>query len=155
MTLLLKVLQLLLFLLDFIQANTVTIKNSGGQAINVGFFKNLGDNQPSFVAERNIRVDGRGGSQTIAPGRKWEGRVQKITGAPADPATWVEFHFNAWQDMTFGDVSLICGYNGAVRLTSKDGNLNRGFSQNLYSHAPQKYKIRDSNGKPVLAATET
>lgn len=151
----LRMLLFSLLLLELAQANTVTIKNSGNHAVNVGFFKNLGDYQPSFSAERTILVNGREGSQTVTLDHGWEGRVQKVTGAPADPATWVEFRFNAWQDMTFGDVSLIRGYNGATRLTSKDGSLNRGFSKDLYSGAPQQYKVHDSKGTAVLAATET
>ncbi|CAF1470738.1 unnamed protein product, partial [Adineta steineri] len=115
---------------------------------------NLGSYRPSFNADKTIRVVAGGTSDDVKLGYGWEGRVQKLTGHPKDPATWIEFHFDAWQGMTFGDVSLIRGYNGPALLVSHDRSLKRGFSQNLYPNAPQRYKVRDSNRTPVLAATE-
>jgi hypothetical protein len=67
--------------------------------------------------------------QDLAQG--WEGRAQNLSGKTEDLATWLKFHFNAWQDMTFADVSLIRGYNGSAKITSEDGTANQGFSQDL------------------------
>ncbi|CAF1173830.1 unnamed protein product [Didymodactylos carnosus] len=134
--------------------NSIKIKNSGSGPIKVGLFKNLGDFQPSFDAEKIIDIGPGASSEHVQLAEGWEGRAQKLSGKPEDPATWLEFHFNAWQDMTFADISLIRGYNGAAKISSEDGTANRGFSQDLYGDAPEKYKMKDSNGTPVLAATE-
>ena len=134
--------------------NSIKITNSGGNPIKVGFFRNLGDFRPSFDAEKVVDVGSGASSEPVQLAEGWEGRAQKLSGKPEDPATWLEFHFNAWQNMTFADVSLIRGHNGAAKISSEDGTANRGFSQDLYSDAPEKYKMEDSSGTPVLAATE-
>ncbi|CAM4982881.1 unnamed protein product [Rotaria socialis] len=84
----------------------------------------------------------------------WEGRVQRITGASNDPATWAEVHFNAWHNMTFADISFIRGYNGSMVFSTNDGSLHTGTRDNLYRGAPYRCKRRDSGGNYVLDATE-
>ncbi|CAF3813101.1 unnamed protein product [Rotaria sp. Silwood1] len=134
-------------------SNTINVSNRGSQPISVGFFKNTGANQPSFVAEKAINISpGETLSASLAHG--WEGRLQKLTGAPHDPATWAEIHFNAWQDMTFCDISLIRGFNGAMVFSSVDGRLRTGFTNDLRQRAPSKYKVKDSKGYDVLQPTE-
>ncbi|CAF1100135.1 unnamed protein product [Rotaria sordida] len=133
--------------------NIINILNRGSQTIKVGFFKNLGSFQPSFVAEKIVIIS-PGATQTVSLAQGWEGRLQKLTGAPADPATWAEIHFNAWQDMTFCDISLIRGFNGAMVFSSADGSLRTGFTNDLRPGAPSKFKVKDSNGYDVLQPTE-
>ncbi|CAF3949317.1 unnamed protein product [Rotaria sp. Silwood1] len=133
--------------------NIINISNRGSQLIKVGFFKNLGPYQPSFVAEKVVFIS-PGATQAISLAQGWEGRLQKLTGAPADPATWAEIHFNAWQDMTFCDISLIRGFNGAMVFSSADGSLRTGFTNDLRPGAPSKFKVKDSNGYDVLQPTE-
>lgn len=116
-------------------------------------FKNLGALQPSFMPEKTVMV-APGATQTVSLTHGWEGRLQKLTGAPADPATWAEIHFNAWQDMTFCDISLIRGFNGAMVFSSVDGKLRTGFTNDLRPRAPSKYRVKDSNGYDVLQPTE-
>ncbi|CAF0789787.1 unnamed protein product [Rotaria sordida] len=79
--------------------NIINILNCGSQTIQVGFFKNSGPFQPSFVAEKIVIIP-PGATQTVSLAQGWEGRLQKLTEAPTDPTTWAEIHFNAWQDMT-------------------------------------------------------
>ena len=55
---------------------------------------NVGPYQPSFQPEQTINVS-PGSSQVVSLDGGWEGRVQKLTGAAADPATWAEIHFDA------------------------------------------------------------
>ncbi|CAF3066339.1 unnamed protein product, partial [Rotaria sp. Silwood2] len=133
--------------------NIINIINRGSQSIKVGFFKNLGSYQPSFVAEKVVTIL-PGATVTVSLANGWEGRLQKLTGAPADPATWAEIHFNAWQDMTFCDISLIRGFNGAMVFSSVDGSLRTGFTNDLRPGAPYKFKVKDSNGYDVLQPTE-
>ena len=80
--------------------------------------------------------------------------MQKLAGAPNDPATWAEIHFNAFQNMTFVDISLIRGYNGSMVFSSADGSLNTGVKDDLFSGAPSQFKIKDYQGNDVLDATE-
>jgi hypothetical protein len=133
--------------------NTINVSNRGSHSISVGFFKNVGPSQPSFVAEKTITVSS-GETQSVSLKHGWEGRLQKLTGTPTDPATWAEIHFNAWQDMTFCDISLIRGFNGAMVFSSVDGRLRTGFTNDLRQGAPSKYKVKDSKGYDVLQPTE-
>jgi hypothetical protein len=85
----------------------------------------------------------------------WEGRVQKLSGAPADPATWAEIKFDAsFMGMTFCDISLIRGFNGAIQFSSQDGSLRTGFIDDLYPDAPAQFKTQDSGGNYVLQPTQ-
>ncbi|CAF4199774.1 unnamed protein product [Rotaria sordida] len=118
-----------------VNGNIINVSNRGSQTIQVGFFKNLGPYQPSFVAEKIVIVP-PGATQTVSLRQGWEGRLQKLTGAPADPATWAEIHFNAWQYMIFY------------------GSLRTSFTNDLRSGAPSKFKVKDSNGYDVLQPTE-
>ncbi|CAF3319507.1 unnamed protein product [Rotaria sp. Silwood2] len=133
--------------------NRINVSNRGSHPISVGFFQNTGANQPSFVAEKTINIS-PGGTVSVSLAYGWEDRLQKLTGAPPDPATWAEIHFNAWQDMTFCDISLIRGFNGAMVFSSVDGSLRTGFTNDLRQGAPSKYKVKDSKGYDVLQPTE-
>ena len=77
-----------------------------------------------------------------------------MTGSPSDPATWAEIRFNGWQDMTFFDISLIRGFNGAMVFSTVDGRRRTGFTNDLRPGAPSKYRVKDSNGYDVLEPTE-
>ncbi|CAF4012367.1 unnamed protein product, partial [Rotaria sordida] len=66
--------------------NILNILKRGSQTIQVGLFKNLGPYQPSFVAEKIVIIP-PDATQTVSLAQGWEGRLQKLTGAPADPAT--------------------------------------------------------------------
>ena len=120
----------------------------------IALFKNVGDYQPSFHAERTIHIS-PGASQMVTLNYGWEGRVQKLSGAPADPATWAEIKFDAsFMGMTFCDISLSRGFNGAMQFSSQDGSLRTGFTNDLYPEAPSKFKTKDSGGNNVLEATQ-
>ncbi|CAF0939253.1 unnamed protein product, partial [Didymodactylos carnosus] len=106
-----------------------------------------------FTAEKTITVL-PGQSKTVEFVAGWEGRAQKLTGASNEPATWAEFHFNAWNDMTFGDISYIRGNNGAMVMTSEDGSMKSGTSENLIAEAPASLRKTDSSGTSILDATE-
>ncbi|CAF1303862.1 unnamed protein product [Adineta ricciae] len=133
--------------------NTINIINRTDRSTKLGFFPNLGPYQPSFNAERTIDI-AAGENQLVELDHGWEGRIQKLTGAPNDPATWAEIHFNAFQNMTFVDISLIRGYNGSLVFTSNDGSLKTGVKDNLFFNAPNQFKLKDSQGNHVLDATE-
>jgi hypothetical protein len=45
-----------LFVVTFVDGNSITIKNSGKGPITVGFFRNPGDYQPGFTADPMIHV---------------------------------------------------------------------------------------------------
>ncbi|CAF3612941.1 unnamed protein product [Rotaria sp. Silwood1] len=134
-------------------SNSVKIINRSAKPAKIGFFKNRGPYQPSFDAEKVIEV-GPHESQSVILENGWEGRIQKLSGAANDPATWAEIHFNAWQNMTFADISLIRGYNGSMVFTSSDGTLHTGIANDLWAEAPAKFKIKDSYGNDVLVPTE-
>jgi hypothetical protein len=130
------------------------VTNKGSKSIKVGFFKNRGDFQPSFKADQTIDLAPKG-HKTINLAGGWEGRVQKLSGAPADPATWAEIKFDAsFMGMTFCDISLIRGYNGAMKFSSPDKSLRTGFTKDLYRGAPAKFKSKDSGGNSVLQPTQ-
>ena len=74
--------------------------NRGSSSIRVEFFKKQGPYQPSFQPVQTVYV-APGRSQAVQLSYGWEGRVQKVTGAPADPATWAEIHFDAYLGLTF------------------------------------------------------
>jgi hypothetical protein len=138
----------------FYSANSITVGNKGKQAITAGFFKNLGNYQPSFKADQTINLAPGGTKKVVLP-HGWEGRVQKLTGTPADPATWGEIKFDAsFQGMTFCDISLIRGYNGAMMFSSQDNSLRTGFTNDLYGGAPTSTKTKDSKGHNVLKPTQ-
>ena len=85
----------------------------------------------------------------------WQGRVQKLSGSPSDPASWAEIKFDAsFMGMTFCDISLIRGFNGAMFLSSADGALRTGFTTDLFPGAPGQFKMRDSKGNNVLQPTQ-
>ncbi|CAF1450061.1 unnamed protein product [Adineta ricciae] len=63
-----------------------------------------------------------GENQLVELDHRWEDRIQKLTSAPNDPATWAEIHFNAFQNMIFVDISFIRGYNGLLVFTNSQGN---------------------------------
>lgn len=85
----------------------------------------------------------------------WEGRVQKLSGVPADPATWAEIKFDAsFMGMTFCDISLIRGFNGAMEWSSQDKSLKTGFTDDLYPDAPSQFKTIDAGNKDVLQPTQ-
>jgi hypothetical protein len=134
-------------------ANSVNVTNHSNQPAKFGFFKNVAAYSPSFEAEKIIDLQ-PGQSQSVVLDNGWEGRVQKLSGAPNDPATWAEIHFNAFQNMTFADISLIRGYNDSMVFSSSDGSLNTGVSDDLFADAPNQFKIKDSQGNDVLDATE-
>lgn len=141
-------------LYSILSANTINVINKGSKSIRVGFFKNIGPYQPSFKAERTINV-APGSSLAVQLSRAWEGRVQKLTGLPSDPATWAEINFDAkFMGMTFCDISLIRGYNGAMEFSSQDGLLKTGFKNNIYPSAPNQFKRKDSGGYDVLEPTQ-
>ena len=134
--------------------NTIKVINKRSRSIYVGFFKNLGPYQPSFQSERTIYVRRRS-SKIVTLANGWEGRVQKLSGAPADPATWAEIKFDAsFMGMTFCDISLIRGFNGAMQFSSQDGSLRTGFTDDLYPDAPEHFKTQDSGGNNVLQPTQ-
>ncbi|CAF1034144.1 unnamed protein product [Rotaria sordida] len=56
--------------------------------------------------------------------------------------------------MTFCDISLIRGFNGAMVFSSVDESLRTGFTNDLRPGAPSKFKVKDSNGYDVLQLTE-
>ncbi|CAF1445401.1 unnamed protein product [Adineta ricciae] len=66
--------------------------------------------------EGTILVNGREENQNSNRPHEWEGTVQKGNDSPTNPAISIEFHFNAAQSMTLGDVSLIGDDNGTIRL---------------------------------------
>jgi hypothetical protein len=134
-------------------ANTINVINRSDRPAKFGFFKNVAAYGPSFEAEKTIELQ-PSQSQSVQLDNGWEGRVQKWTGASNDPATWAEIHFNAWQNMTFADISLIRGYNGSMVFSTDDGSLNTGVRDDLFSGAPNRFKIKDSQGNDVLDATE-
>ncbi|CAF1391393.1 unnamed protein product [Adineta steineri] len=134
-------------------ANTINVINRSNRSVNVGFFKNVAAYSPSFESEKSIELQ-PGENQSVELDNGWEGRVQKLTGASNDPATWAEIHFNAFQNMTFTDISFIRGYNGSMVFSSTDGSLNTGITDDLYANAPNQFKIKDSQGNDVLDATE-
>jgi hypothetical protein len=70
-----------------------------------------------------INLHSNPNEQSISLDYGWEGRLQKLSGAPADPATWAEIHFDGYLGMTFCDISLIRGFNGAMQFSSEDGSL--------------------------------
>lgn len=144
-----------MYLLCFIlSVNTINVINKGSKSITVGFFKNIGPYQPSFKPERTIKVAPRS-SNKVKLGYAWEGRIQKLTGSPSDPATWAEINFDAkFKGMTFCDISLIRGYNGAMEFSSQDGSLKTGFTKDIYPSAPKKFKRKDSGGYNVLESTQ-
>lgn len=131
------------------RANTINVINRGSKSIRVGFFKNIDPYQPSFQPERTINLPL--GTLQVAQ----LGHVHKLTGAPSDPATWAEIHFDtSFMGMTFFDVSLIRGFNGAMVFSSQDGSLKTDFTTNLYSGAPNQFKTRDTGGYYVLQPTQ-
>ncbi|CAM4847926.1 unnamed protein product, partial [Rotaria magnacalcarata] len=134
-------------------SNSIKVINRANKRIQIGFFKNRGPCQPSFDAEQTIEVEPNA-SKSVELAHEWEGRVQKVSGATTDPATWAEIHFNAWQNMTFADISLIRGYNGSMMFSSSDGTLHTGMTGNLWTEAPQQFKVKDTRGNDVLAPTE-
>ncbi|CAF4640284.1 unnamed protein product, partial [Rotaria sp. Silwood2] len=134
-------------------SNSINVINRSPKTIRIGFFKNRGPYQPSFDAEKIVEVQPHG-NQSVILEHGWEGRIQKLSGAANDPATWAEIHFNAWQNMTFADISLIRGYNGSMVFTSSDGTLRTGMTGDLWTDAPNKFKIKDSQGNDVVAPTE-
>ncbi|CAF4166593.1 unnamed protein product, partial [Adineta steineri] len=76
-------------------ANTINVINRSNRSVNVGFFKNVAAYSPSFESEKSIELQ-PGENQSVELDNGWEGRVQKLTGASNDPATWAEIHFNAF-----------------------------------------------------------
>jgi hypothetical protein len=134
-------------------ANTINVTNRSDKQAKFGFFKNVAAFGPSFEAEKVIELQ-PGQSESVELENGWEGRVQKLSGSPNDPATWAEIHFNAFQNMTFADISLIRGYNGSMNFSSTDGTLNTGIKDDLFAGAPNQFKIKDSQGNDVLDATE-
>jgi hypothetical protein len=134
--------------------NSITVRNRGSRTLKAAFFKNRGDYQPSFQPERTIAL-APGASQTVTVPHGWEGRVQKLSGSPSDPATWAEIKFDAsFKSMTFCDISLIRGFNGAMLFSSADGSLRTGFTANLFPGAPGQFKTKDSKGNNVLQPTQ-
>ncbi|CAF2504888.1 unnamed protein product [Rotaria sp. Silwood2] len=134
-------------------SNSVNVINRSSKPTRIGFFKNRGPYQPSFDAEKVIELKPHT-SQLVKLEQGWEGRIQKLSGAAKDPATWAEIHFNAWKNMTFADISLIRGYNGSMLFTSNDDTLRTGMTDDLWAEAPEKFKAKDSKGNNVLAPTE-
>ncbi|CAF1020219.1 unnamed protein product [Adineta steineri] len=91
---------------NYATANWINVRNRGNTMIHVGFFKNLGDYQPSFQAEKTMDIV-PGAAQTVDLVYDWEGQIQKFGGAANDPATWAEIKFDAaFQRITFCDISL-------------------------------------------------
>ncbi|UJR17008.1 hypothetical protein I4U23_003906 [Adineta vaga] len=133
--------------------NKISVINRSGRTVKVGFFRNHGPLRPSFRAEKIIFVR-RNRCRSVTLDYGWEGRVQKLNGASNDPATWSEIHFNAWNNMTFADISLIRGYNGSMVFFTNDGSLHTGIKDNLFRGAPDRCKRRNSRGIHVLDATE-
>jgi hypothetical protein len=134
--------------------NTINVINLSDKSAKFGFFKNIAAYTPSFKAEKTIELQS-GENHSIELDHGWEGRVQKLTGASNDPATWAEIHFNGFQNITFADISFIRGYNGSMIFSSTDGSLNTGVDNDLFSDAPNQFKIKDSQGNDVLEATES
>lgn len=46
--------------------------------------------------------------------------------------------------LTFYDISLIQGFNGAMLFSTQDGSLKTGFTNDLYHDALAKFKTKDS-----------
>jgi hypothetical protein len=55
--------------------------------------------------------------------------------------------------MTIADISLIRGYNGSMVFSNTDSSLNTGVKNDLFSDAPNQFKIKDSHGNDVLDTT--
>ena len=133
--------------------NTINVINRSGKTVKFGFFRNHAAFRSSFVAEKTVLLR-RNQSLSVRLDNGWEGRVQSLTGASNDPATWAEVHFNAWHNMTFADTTFIRGHNGSMVFSSNDGSLHTGTRDNLYRGAPNRCKRRDSGGNYFLDATE-
>ncbi|KAK3361772.1 hypothetical protein B0T24DRAFT_538399 [Lasiosphaeria ovina] len=140
---------------DSDQGKGVWIKNSDSQRRGFYAYHNSCDAVPF----KHIWING-GDTRFISFPDRWEGRITRgddgsnLNGQPQLLATWLEFSLdqNGW---IWGDVSLIRGTDGAVRMWTSDGsNQERGFSQNVIDSAPGNVIAYKPNGARVIMNTE-
>lgn len=136
------------------EPNSIILTNRGSNKQSFSFFQNLAPYVPNFeYSYFNANLD-PGETALFSFPTGWEGRVQKMTGSAADPATWGEFKFNGFEDLTFFDVSVIRGNNGAIIMRSTDGTKESGLMDDLLSQIPDEYLVLDSNNNKVIGPTE-
>jgi hypothetical protein len=134
--------------------NAVNINYHGTAPTTVSFWANAGPYQPNFnQAFHTVRLQ-PGQSTAVQLPQGWSGRVQKMTGTAADPATWGELTFDGWQDLTWSDVSAIRGANCRMVITDDAGADLGQMKRDPIAGAPAAALVKDSGGTTVVAATE-
>ncbi|KAK3385278.1 hypothetical protein B0H63DRAFT_394959 [Podospora didyma] len=130
---------------------------TNGDKVARGFYAY--QNSCEYMPYKHIWIDA-GETRFISFPDRWEGRIVRgddetnLAGEPQTLATWVEFSLDA-QGWIWGDVSLIRGCDGAVRLWATDGSkVERGFAKNILVGAPRSAYARKPNGACVLKHTE-
>lgn len=133
--------------------NAVAIVWHGSSKQTFSLFANAGPYQPGFGAWKTVEVD-PGQSLVVQLPTSWSGRIQKMTGEAADPATWAEFACDQWQGLMFYDASYIRGYNGAIVMRASDGSGSKGSHDDFISEIDPSLLSKDSKGTTVIPATE-
>lgn len=136
------------------EPNSIILTNRGSQKQAFSFFKNISPYVPNLEYSYFDADLEPGETALFTFPNSWEGRVQKMTGNGADPATWGEFRFNGFRDLTFFDVSVIRGNNCAMVMRSLDGSTQSGLTDDLVAQTPNEYLVPDSNNNLVVGPTE-
>jgi len=126
----------------------VMLTNKGSTEQTIYFFKNHRNGNGWADPEFNT-PDPEVPSVTIAPGETkyaktpydWKGRAQR---GKLQPATWAEFQIQDSDNngrqadgKAHGNVSLIQGCDGAVTVSSTDGQSHNGFTDDCRAGAPK------------------
>jgi hypothetical protein len=142
--------------------NELVLKNTDSKPMTIALFENTGPGM-------NPNLDDPNNKFTVQPGQtlklsmpeSWQGRAQKLSGNPTDPATWAEINFEKGQNGGKGkiwyDESLIRGYNSAVTMkptNATDDSELAGSSQSILAGAPSDATTTDAGGNKVIKDTE-
>jgi len=142
--------------------NELVLKNTDSKPMTIALFENTGPGMNPNLDDPNNRF-------TVQPGQtlklsmpaSWQGRAQKLSGNPTDPATWAEINYepgkNGGNNKIWYDESLIRGYNSAVTMkpthATDDSELG-GSSKSILAGAPADAVTTDAGGNKVIKDTE-
>ncbi|RYF52414.1 MAG: hypothetical protein EOO38_00315 [Cytophagaceae bacterium] len=132
--------------------NAVAVAWHGNAEMTFSFFANAGPYQPNLSEAYKSVTLKPGASETVQLPAGWSGRVQKMTGAIDSDATWAEFTFGGWQDLTWFDDSYIRGYNGPVEMyLSETPELRAGNKEDMLKIYPTSEQKNQPRGSAIPA----
>jgi hypothetical protein len=142
--------------------NELVLKNTDSKPMTIALFENTGPGMSPNLNDPNNRFTVQPGQTLkLAMPASWQGRAQKLSGNPTDPASWAEINYepakNGGNNKIWYDLSLIRGYNSAVTMkpthATDDSELG-GSSKSILAGAPADAVTTDAGGNKVIKDTE-